>query len=212
MIIHWRIASGALVGVGVWIALALAGWVDDAQPLIAWNVGASVYLVLIWRLFLGADEAEVRQRAAKLDEKSGVIVMLVLLAIATSLAGIVAALIQFKGETAATRVLTTALAGLTLLSSWTVLQSLFTCHYAHRHFQALDADLPGFTAPGDAPRTYLDFIYLAICIGSTAQISDWSVPSTPLRNLVTVHAATSFFYNTAVLALGINILSGLLGH
>ena len=28
--------------------------------------------------------------------------------------------------------------------------------------------------------------------------------------LVTVHAATSFFYNTAVLALGINILASLL--
>jgi uncharacterized membrane protein len=33
-----------------------------------------------------------------------------------------------------------------------------------------------------------------------------------LRNLVTAHAVTAFFYNTAVLALGINILSGLFGH
>jgi len=212
MIIHWRIASGVLVGVGVWVALALAGWARLAQPLIAWNVGAALYLTLVWRLFLGADEAEVRARAARQDEAPGIIFILALLAIAASLTGIVAALIQVKGETAATRSLVMALAGPTLISSWAVLQSLFVGHYAHRHFQALDEGCAGFIFPGEAPRTYLDFVYLAVCIGSTAQISDCSVPSTGLRNLVTVHAATSFFYNTAVLALGINILSGLLGH
>jgi len=38
------------------------------------------------------------------------------------------------------------------------------------------------------------------------------VPLWTLSNLVTAHAVTAFFYNTAVLALGINILSGLFGH
>jgi uncharacterized membrane protein len=38
------------------------------------------------------------------------------------------------------------------------------------------------------------------------------VQSSGLRNLVTAHAIAAFFYNTAVLALGVNILSGLLGH
>ena len=49
-------------------------------------------------------------------------------------------------------------------------------------------------------------------MGAPAQISDPSIPTTRLRNLVTAHAVISFFYNTAVLALGINILSGLIGH
>ena len=58
----------------------------------------------------------------------------------------------------------------------------------------------------------MDFVYLAFCVGATAQISDPSVATTRLRNLVTTHAAIAFFYNTTVLALGINILAGLIGH
>jgi uncharacterized membrane protein len=56
----------------------------------------------------------------------------------------------------------------------------------------------------------MDFVYLAICVGATAQVSDPTVTSIRLRNLVTAHAVTAFFYNTAVLALGINILASLL--
>ena len=212
MIVHWRLALGILTGIGVWVALAILGWTPHAQPLIAWNAGAGLYLILVWRLFLGASEAEVRARAAKQDETRSIILILALVSIAASLSGIVAALIQVKGESEATRILVMALAALTLVSAWGVLQSLFISHYAHRHFQCVEEKGGGFIFPGEPPRTYADFAYLAICIGSTAQISDCSVPNTGLRNLVTVHAVTSFFYNTAVLALGINILSGLLGH
>jgi uncharacterized membrane protein len=213
-VIHWRLGLGVAIGVLAWAAAWALNVAGPARALIGWNIGAAAYLFAIWLVFLGADEAEVRRRAAREDQSRGVILVLVILAIGASLAGIVASLISVKGETAAARNLVTALAALTLVSSWALLQTVFMAHYAHRHFQSLQARDPagGFLFPDDQPRTYLDFAYLAVCVGATAQVSDPGVQTTPLRNLVTAHAVTSFFYNTAVLALGINILSGLIGH
>jgi uncharacterized membrane protein len=140
--------------------------------------------------------------------------VLVLAAILASLAAIIVSLISVKGQSDAAKNLVTGLSALTLLTSWVVLQSIFVVHYAHRHFQDLKEYGPeaGFMFPGQEPKTYMDFAYLSVCVGATAQISDPSIPTTRLRNLVTAHAVISFFYNTAVLALGINILSGLIGH
>ncbi len=211
---HWRLAAGVAIGGATWLVLTAFPLPVPARGLIGWNTGAVAFLALTWTLFLRAGESSVRDHAARRDETRGIISLLVGAATAASLAGIVAALLSVKGESAGMRSLSMGLAALTLVSSWFLLQTIFVIHYAHRHFQvvATAGDRAGFVFPGDPPRTYLDFAYLAVCVGATAQVSDPGVQSTPLRNLVTAHAITSFFYNTAVLALGINILSGLLGH
>ena len=212
--VHKRLLAGAALGLAGWAIASALGAPSGARALIGWNIGAAAYLAAVWAIFIRADEAEVRERAARQDESRGVILVLAVLAIVASLAGIVVALASVKGQSAEARTLVTALAGLTLISSWFVLQSLFVAHYAHRHFQEVDAggDHRGLCLPGDPPRTYMDFAYLAMCVGATAQVSDPGVQTGALRNLVTAHAVTSFFYNTAVLAVGINILSGLIGH
>ena len=211
---HWRLGLGVVVGAAVWIGAVLLGAPAPTRPLIGWDAGALVYLAFTWQVFLTATEAEVRGRCEAQDERRGVILGLVLVAILAALGAIVAALIAVRGPAKAQTIPVAALAGVTLITSWVVLQSIFTAHYAHRHFQSVAQYGPdlGFRFPGEAPRSYMDFVYLAVCIGATAQISDPDVPTTRLRNLVTAHAAVSFFYNTAVLALGINILSSLVGH
>jgi uncharacterized membrane protein len=213
MIVHWRLLLGGVVAVVAWAAASLLKAPEPARLLIGWNAGAGVYIALVGYLFLTEDEDDLKARADRLDERLWVILLLGLTALAIAFAALVAALMSVRehpGETP----LISALAAATLVTSWMVLQALFTAHYAHRHFQAVARDGPraGFLFPGEAPRCYLDFVYLAVCIGATAQISDPSVPTSRLRNLVTAHAAISFFYNTAVLAAGINILSSLLGR
>jgi len=211
---HWRLVVGVLAGLAAWAGAYFLTVPVGARVLIGWNTGAALYVALMWRLFVTAPEAQVRSRAARQDEARGVILLLVLVAIAASLAAILAALMTVKNETAQAHLLVDGLAALTLVMSWAVLQTIFVVHYAHRHFHALitGGEKAGFLFPGDPPRGYLDFAYLAICVGATAQVSDPNVQTTSLRNLVTAHAVTSFFYNTAILALGINILSGLVGH
>lgn len=213
MVLHWRLWLGAGVGALSWVLAIALGAPAPERALIGWDLGALVYIGFMWRLFVTADEAAVRGRAARQDETRGAIMIIAVLAVAAALGAIVATLIAETDRTTMAHVRVAALAGVTLITSWLVLQSLFALHYAHRHFQAVarDGDKAGFIFPGDPPRSYMDFVYLAICIGATAQISDPNVSTTRLRNLVTAHAAISFFYNTAVLAVGINILSGLVG-
>jgi len=211
---HPRLWIGVALGFAAWAIAVRFGVTGIGGILVGWNVGALIYLATMWRLFLTASETDVQSFAEGYDESPFVIASLTGVAIIASLAGVYAALSSSHAQSLAVRSLTTPLAGLTLISTWFVVQSLFVAHYAHRHFQALATRGPaaGFQFPGDPPRGYLDFAYLAICVGATAQVSDPGVQSRPLRNLVTAHAVTSFFYNTAVLALGVNILSGLIGH
>ena len=175
--------------------------------LAGWVTGAVVFLGLTWRLFLTADEARVKARAALEDEKTPVILVVILAAVVASLGGIVMAMIESKAGTSFEKSLVAALAGLTLVSSWLVLQTVFVVHYAHRHFGGAKKEVFGFS--GDPPKDYLDFVYLSFCIGATFQVSDMTVNTTRLRNLITAHAAAAYFYNTAILALGINIIAGL---
>ncbi len=211
---HPRLWLGVALGLAAWVIASRLGATGMSGILVGWNLGAVIYLAAMWRMFFTASEAEVQSFAEGYDEPPFVIASLTGIAIIASLAGVYAALASSHGQSLAARAMTTPLAGLTLMSTWFVVQSLFVAHYAHRHFQALatKGSKAGFLFPGDPPRGYLDFAYLAICVGATAQVSDPGVQSRPLRNLVTAHAVTSFFYNTAVLALGVNILSGLIGH
>lgn len=207
---HWRLAAGLAVGIIAWTAAKYLGAPRGAHLLLGWDSAATVYLLTTWSLFLKADEAEVRSRAALEDEGVPILLLIVLAAIVASLGAVVDAMIAARNAADAARAFIGACAGATLMLSWLVLQSVFVLHYAHRHF----GDGPskgGIQFPGEPPSSYMDFAYLAFSVGATFQVSDNSILTTRLRRLVTAHAATAYFYNTAILALGINIIASLVG-
>jgi uncharacterized membrane protein len=205
------VAAAFCGAIGYAIA-AFFGVAGAYAPLVAWNAAVIVYLATTWPLFLTAKEAEVRARAARIDEHRWVILVIILVAVAASLSAIVGAMLGLKHLPAPQQPLAAALAVFTLVASWAMLQTVFALHYAHEHFRdvAERGEQGGVLFPGDPARTYMDFVYLAVCVGATGQVSDPNVTTVRLRNLVTAHGATAFFYNTAVLALGINILASLL--
>jgi uncharacterized membrane protein len=213
---RWRALLGGAVGVAVGVSAHLLGQKPGAAALIGWICGATAFLVPTWSMFLRDDEARVRRRAGREDETPWAITSVILAALLASLGAIGVALHESKAKGAEHNPLVlAALAGLTLITGWLVLQSLFTLHYAHRYFGDRDGDGTadqGIEFPGDPPRTYRDFIYVSICIGATFQVSDFDITHSRFRNLVTVHAALAFFFNTMVLAFGINILGSLVGQ
>lgn len=56
---------------------------------------------------------------------------------------------------------------------------------------------------------YLDFAYFSFVIGMTFQVSDVQVAEYRLRRFVLLHGLISFFFNTSILALIVNIVAGL---
>jgi uncharacterized membrane protein len=58
---------------------------------------------------------------------------------------------------------------------------------------------------------YLDFLYLSLVVGTTAQTSDINITSRETRRTVTLHGLLSFFFNTMVIALVVNLTAQFAG-
>lgn len=202
-----------------------AGWgashlhVPGSALLVGWVTGAALFVISTVWVFLTADQETVRRNAAFEDENRGILTTIILLAVAASLGVAMFAIHDSKILTSRHprfgQWIGLALAAATLILSWLVAQCLFVLHYAHRYFGDYNADGKvdgGINFPGEPPCTYKDFIYVAVCVGATCQVSDFNITTARFRGVVTTHALFSFFFNTMILALGINILAGLIGQ
>nr|WP_114636460.1 DUF1345 domain-containing protein [Polynucleobacter necessarius] len=56
--------------------------------------------------------------------------------------------------------------------------------------------------------TYVDFLYFSMVINMTCQTADVNIASSRMRFLVMIQGMTGFVFNTSLLALGINLISG----
>jgi uncharacterized membrane protein len=101
-----------------------------------------------------------------------------------------------------------------VLSSWALIHTLFTLHYAHVFYRdevtAIKYKGQGLIFPEESEPDYLDFAYFAFVIGMTFQVSDVQVTSRRIRRLVLIHGLLSFIFNTAIVALSINIIAGVI--
>ena len=214
---RWRAIGALLIGI---VADQLAqhlGGRPATSALVGWDTAALWFVLTTYHALLFDDSETMRRRAAEEDENRGVFFSLILSAVIASLAAIVMALKEGTAGSAVHDLLGPGvvlfLSAATLILSWLVVQGLFTLHYAHRWIGGTDGDRSmagGIQFVGDAPTTYRDFLYVAICIGATSQGSDFGIANTRFRNLVTIHALLSFLFNTMVLALGINIIASLI--
>jgi uncharacterized membrane protein len=140
--------------------------------------------------------------------------MLVLLLVITAalmcIGAIVAELAVVKDLKGTLRYAHIALAALTIASSWAFTQTMFALHYAHDYYlNAIRGEHGGLDFPGTQPPDYGDFLYFACIIGTSAQTADVGLSSRKMRRTGTVHCVLAFFFNTTLLALTINIASGL---
>ena len=57
----------------------------------------------------------------------------------------------------------------------------------------------------DEDADYWDFVYFSFVIGMTAQVSDVGITDKTIRRTATAHGIISFVFNTALVALMVNI-------
>ena len=184
-------------------------WVTRA--IIGWNVGAVVYLLLAAKMMFWSSHERMRRRAVSQDDGKFLVLLLAIISALMCVWAIVAELSMVKDLAGELRRSHVALAALTLVSSWAFTQVTFALHYAHDFYVSVAQGAPGgLDFPGTHAPDYADFLYFAIVIGTSAQTADVSFSNRSMRRTGTLHCVLAFFFNTTLLALSINIASGLL--
>ena len=188
------------------VAAVFATWFLPNTPaaLFAWSCGVAAYLVFAARTAGRADVKHIRMRAAQLDEGAGVILLVTVGAGVASLGAIVLELARAKGAPGGEAAV--ALAAITVVLSWMFIHTVFAFHYAHAYY----ADGGGcLDFPATEKPMYWDFIYFSFVIGMTAQVADVQTKTAAVRKLVLAHGVVAFLFNTAILALGVNLAAAL---
>lgn len=181
------------------------------RAIIGWNAGAWLYLVLALRMMFWSSHERIRTRAIEQDDGRLVILVMVVIAAIVAIGAIVAELSVVKDMHGMLRYVHIALAVLTIMSSWAFTQVMFALHYAHDFYISKEqGESGGLTFPGTAMPEYSDFLYFSCIIGTSGQTADVSFTNRRLRRTGLIHCILAFFFNTTLVALTINIASGLI--
>ncbi len=202
------IGAGVLVGMGIPSSLMAHG---VARGLVGWNVGTLLFLVLAGVMIVKSSHDHMRQRALLQDMRQWVVLALVILSALVSLAAVVLELGVARAAKGWPEIAHVGLAILTIVTSWAFTQTMFAMHYAHDFYLGRSKSKPdGLVFPGTDEPDYFDFLYLAGVIGTSGQTADVSFATSAMRRTGLVHCVFAFVFNTAVLALTINIVASLL--
>jgi uncharacterized membrane protein len=169
-----------------------------------------------WITILSSHPLEVRKIAKLQDSSRTFLFLLIIGASIASFGAIIFLLKSTKGHSAdvGSHILL-AITG--VIVSWWLLHTVFTLRYAHLYYDIINDDGTskpggGLEFPGNEQPDYTDFVYFSFVLGMTFQVSDVVITSKHIRRLATMHGLLSFGYNTAILALSINVISGMVAQ
>lgn len=179
------------------------GYTKYFRWLFSWNIFAIIFLTVSWITLFTLNISEIKKKASVEDGSKPFVYGLVFL---FSLGGLWSVL-QLLEQTFldVNKYVMAAGSVFGMFSSWAIVHTLFTFHYAHM-FYGEGRRNNGLQFPGEEAPDYLDFAYFAFGIGSTFQVSDVAVTNKNIRRTVLAHSLLSFLLNTIVIALSINLV------
>lgn len=186
-----------------------------ATILMTWVAFAFTVVVMDWIIILTSHPKDVRKIAILEDSSRTLIFLFVIAASVISLGAILLLLQSTKGQSGDGVALPVILSLTSVIVSWWLVHTIFTLRYAHLYY-GTDKDAgktkpkQGLNFPDESEPDYLDFVYFSFVIGMTFQVSDVEISSRPIRRLALFHAVVSFMFNTAIVALSINVVAGLM--
>lgn len=93
------------------------------------------------------------------------------------------------------------LAILLVVGAWATMVAAYAVQYART-----DAVHGGLVFPGEEERTFLDYVYLSVTVGTAFTASDVTVTSRRVRRTMIGNSVISFAFSTVVLATVITLL------
>jgi uncharacterized membrane protein len=196
------IAAGALGG----LIVALIGpwWL---VPLSAWDCGAIVFVVWIWTSLRHLDGAETMSYARREDASRAGADLVLLSASVVSLIAVGLVLVRAGNEAGLAKDLLIGMTVISVVLAWSMVHTIFTLRYARLYYTQGSG---GVDFHEREEPSYADFLYLALTIGMTFQVSDTDLTTKPIRHLAIRHALLSYLFGVVIIAASINLMAGLL--
>jgi uncharacterized membrane protein len=213
---HHRLYIALVVGIA-----AFFGFRSLTTPpelvLLVWICFGMSLIITQWIVILTAHPREIIKIARLQDSSRSLIFLFVIGASLVSLGAILFLLKSPKSASDAQTAIHVLLSLGAVVVSWWLVHTVFTMRYAHDYYDETADDgskkaAGGLDFPDKEEPDYLDFVYFSFVIGMTFQVSDVEITSKHIRRLAWAHGLISFAFNTAIVALSINIISGLMSH
>ena len=201
-VVYARPRTFASIAIGIVAFFLLPGSVRlVTRLLVAWDVFATLYLGLVYYMMLCSDHRRVKRDAVMQDDGR---ILILFVTAGGAFASIAAIVFELGGTHHAVPQL--IIATVTIALSWAVVHTAFALHYAHDYYgHAKPGGLQFPSGDKEDHADYWDFVYFSFVIGMTAQVSDVGITDKTIRRTATVHGIISFVYNTALVALMVNI-------
>ena len=166
-----------------------------------------MYAAWSWATIWHRDPAATARLALREDPGRAIADALLLIASTASVLAVAAAIAAGRAGSPGERDLHAGLAVASVVLSWTVVQTVFTLHYARLYYSH---PAGGIDFNQEAPPRYSDFAYLAFTVGMTFQVSDTDLQTATLRAAALRQALLSYLLGAVILAATINLVAGLL--
>lgn len=213
---HYRILGWCLGGsIALLVYFFSPAWLHGASRAVAaYDAGALTLLGAYFAFVVRKNVARTRARAAAEDPGRSVALAIVLLSVVAGMMGAIAILGHGPAvQTAQEKAIAIGLAIVAAIAGWLLIHTTYAFRYAHLFYGDNDGtpcdslSFPQTPEPDD-----YDFLYFSFVIGMTFQVSDVQINDSRMRRNALVHAMISFVYNTAILALGVNLISNIVSQ
>jgi uncharacterized membrane protein len=179
----------------------------ESAIILGFDVAAALFLATSVPLWLAADADNARAAAIRDDGGR----FLLLLSATAVLSVITVALTRMMQDMHQMTGLQFSAVICTLVLAWMFANLVFSYHYAQMYYDQKDGDdAGGISLPDNSEPVFADFVYFAFTIGMTCQTADIAINSRRIRRVATLQGLFAFFFNLGVLALCVNVLSGIL--
>jgi len=204
---HTKLLTSIAAAVVLFFLLP-GSWGTLTRVLVSWNGGVTLFLlwVSLWMRNCSAEQLYIKYKEE--DETAVIILVTVICAALLSLVAIVLLLSTAKQVSGSAKVMHVGLAALTVVSSWLLVPTMFTLHYADEYYSATDEDRP-LLFPQTRRPLFWDFAYFSFTIAAACQTADVATANTSIRKVVLAQSLIAFIFNASILGFAVNVSAGL---
>jgi len=200
-----RVAISAAVGILCACLVAIVGpwWLS---PLSGYVIASLVFVGWTWSSLWSLDPDATAEKAKQENPGRALADALLLGASIVSLLAVGLVLVRAGHTTGLTKGLLVGLSVASVVLAWSVVHTVFTLRYANLYYTGRPG---GVDFNEQESPDYIDFVYLALTIGMTFQVSDTDLKTKDIRRTAVRHALLSYMFGAIILATTVNLIAGL---